>query len=64
MAVRKPSTPRYTAKNPSIPTIEADVGDTVVVNVKNSLGTQSTSLHFHGMYQQGKLTFGFRLALG
>jgi iron transport multicopper oxidase len=33
--------------------IEADVGDTVVVNVKNSLGTQSTSLHFHGMFQQG-----------
>ncbi|KAL1596938.1 hypothetical protein SLS59_007681 [Nothophoma quercina] len=36
-----------------IPMIEADVGDTVVVNVKNSLGTQSTSLHFHGMFQQG-----------
>lgn len=33
--------------------IEADVGDTVVVNVKNSLGTESTSLHFHGMFQQG-----------
>lgn len=33
--------------------IEADVGDTVIVNAKNSLGSQSTSLHFHGMYQQG-----------
>jgi iron transport multicopper oxidase len=33
--------------------IEADVGDTVVVNAKNSLGTQSTSLHFHGMLQKG-----------
>ncbi|KAF2713503.1 multicopper oxidase, partial [Pleomassaria siparia CBS 279.74] len=33
------------------PTIEADVGDTIVVNTFNSLGNQSTSLHFHGMYQ-------------
>jgi iron transport multicopper oxidase len=33
--------------------IEANLGDTVVVNVHNSLGNQSTSLHFHGMYQQG-----------
>lgn len=37
----------------SIPMIEADVGDTIVVNAKNSLGSQSTSLHFHGMAQQG-----------
>jgi iron transport multicopper oxidase len=36
-----------------IPTIEADVGDTVVVNVANYLGNQSTSLHFHGMFQNG-----------
>jgi iron transport multicopper oxidase len=36
-----------------IPIIEADVGDTVSVTVRNSLGTQSTSLHFHGMYQKG-----------
>lgn len=33
--------------------IEANVGDTVVVTAKNSLGTQSTSLHFHGMFQSG-----------
>jgi FtsP/CotA-like multicopper oxidase with cupredoxin domain len=37
----------------SIPTIEADVGDTVVVHATNSLGSQSTSLHFHGMFEQG-----------
>ncbi|KAF2637314.1 multicopper oxidase 1 [Massarina eburnea CBS 473.64] len=36
-----------------IPTIEANVGDTVVVNVQNNLGNETTSLHFHGMYQQG-----------
>ena len=36
-----------------IPTIEVDVGDRVIVNVKNDLGNQSTSLHFHGLYQNG-----------
>lgn len=34
-----------------IPQITANVGDQVVVNVLNSLGNQSTSLHFHGLYQ-------------
>ncbi|OCK79663.1 multicopper oxidase [Lepidopterella palustris CBS 459.81] len=36
-----------------IPTIEANEGDTIVVNAKNSLGNETTSLHFHGMSQQG-----------
>ncbi|KAI1136757.1 multicopper oxidase [Hypoxylon sp. FL0543] len=36
-----------------IPRIEADVGDTVVVHTTNNLGNQSTSLHFHGIYQNG-----------
>jgi iron transport multicopper oxidase len=36
-----------------IPTIEADVGDTISVTVRNSLGNETTSLHFHGMYQKG-----------
>ncbi|CAN8103463.1 unnamed protein product [Discula destructiva] len=36
-----------------IPTITADVGDRVIVNVMNSLGNQSTSLHFHGLFQNG-----------
>ncbi|ORY02655.1 laccase-2 precursor [Clohesyomyces aquaticus] len=36
-----------------IPTIEANEGDTVVVKAKNSLGNETTSLHFHGMYQKG-----------
>ncbi|KAF2787450.1 multicopper oxidase [Melanomma pulvis-pyrius CBS 109.77] len=36
-----------------IPTIEVDLGDTVVVHAKNSLCNQTTSLHFHGMAQKG-----------
>lgn len=36
-----------------IPHITADVGDRVIVNVVNELGNQSTSLHFHGLYQNG-----------
>jgi iron transport multicopper oxidase len=35
------------------PTITANLGDTVVVNVVNSLGNQSTSLHFHGLFMNG-----------
>ncbi|PSN75263.1 hypothetical protein BS50DRAFT_36444 [Corynespora cassiicola Philippines] len=38
------------------PTIEANVNDTIVVNLRNSLGNESTSLHFHGMWQQGSGT--------
>ncbi|KAK5106527.1 hypothetical protein LTS08_000646 [Lithohypha guttulata] len=29
------------------------VGDVVVINVHNSLGNQSTSLHFHGLFMNG-----------
>lgn len=36
-----------------IPPIVATKGDQVIVNVKNSLGNESTSLHFHGLYQNG-----------
>lgn len=36
-----------------IPRIEANVGDTVIVNAKNSMGNRTTSLHFHGLYQNG-----------
>ncbi|MCJ1433270.1 hypothetical protein MMC27_002629 [Xylographa pallens] len=35
------------------PTLNANVGDTVVVHVNNQLGNQSTSLHWHGLFQQG-----------
>ncbi|KAH8804527.1 iron transport multicopper oxidase FET3 [Xylogone sp. PMI_703] len=35
------------------PSIEASVGDIVVVQVTNNLGNQSTSLHFHGLDQKG-----------
>ena len=36
-----------------IPYITATVGDRVVVNVLNQLGNERTSLHFHGLYQNG-----------
>jgi iron transport multicopper oxidase len=33
--------------------IVATKGDQVIVNVKNSLGNESTSLHFHGLFMNG-----------
>ncbi|KAH7157021.1 Cupredoxin [Dactylonectria macrodidyma] len=36
-----------------IPTIEASIGDQVIVHAHNNLGNQSTSLHFHGLYMNG-----------
>ncbi|KAL6705643.1 hypothetical protein ACN47E_006590 [Coniothyrium glycines] len=36
-----------------IPPIVATKGDQVIVKVKNSLGNESTSLHFHGLYMNG-----------
>jgi iron transport multicopper oxidase len=36
-----------------LPIIRVDVGDRLIVNVLNSLGNQSTSLHFHGLFQNG-----------
>lgn len=33
------------------PTIEATKGDTVVVNVNNKLGNETTGIHFHGINQ-------------
>lgn len=38
------------------PPINANIGDRVVVKVNNMLGNESTSLHFHGLYQQGSAT--------
>ena len=35
------------------PPITANVGDQVVINVKNKLGNETTSIHFHGLFQQG-----------
>ena len=35
------------------PPIEVTVGDTVVVQLTNQLGTESTGLHFHGLNQIG-----------
>lgn len=36
-----------------IPQIEANIGDNIVINVRNDLGNQSTSLHFHGLFMNG-----------
>ena len=36
-----------------IPRIEVDVGDRLIVNMKNSLGNASATIHFHGLYQNG-----------
>jgi iron transport multicopper oxidase len=33
------------------PTIEASVGDTVIVNLFNKLGNETVGLHFHGINQ-------------
>ncbi len=35
------------------PSIAVNVGDTVKINVYNGLGNESTSIHFHGIFQTG-----------
>lgn len=36
-----------------LPAIEVDKGDRLIVNVHNGLPHHNTSMHFHGMYQNG-----------
>ncbi|KAH0565751.1 hypothetical protein GP486_000848 [Trichoglossum hirsutum] len=36
-----------------LPYLTATVGDRIIVNVFNQLGNQSTSVHFHGIFQNG-----------
>ncbi|CAH0023446.1 unnamed protein product [Clonostachys rhizophaga] len=36
-----------------LPVIEVNKGDRLVVNMYNGLGGKSSSIHFHGMYQNG-----------
>ena len=36
-----------------IPQIRAQVGDQIIINAHNGLGNASTSLHFHGLFQNG-----------
>lgn len=36
-----------------IPMIKVTKGDTVIINVENGLGNQTTTLHFHGLYMNG-----------
>jgi iron transport multicopper oxidase len=35
------------------PQVEASVGDKIIVNVCNNLGNQSTTVHWHGIRQNG-----------
>ncbi|KAI0025244.1 multicopper oxidase [Xylariomycetidae sp. FL0641] len=37
-----------------VPQLRAAVGDTLVVHLRNQLGNQSTSLHFHGLSMRGR----------
>lgn len=36
-----------------LPLVQVDRGDRIVVNARNDLGNQTTSLHFHGLYMNG-----------
>ena len=36
-----------------IPTLEVTLGDRVIINMFNGLGDEDTSLHFHGIFQNG-----------
>lgn len=38
-----------------IPEIRSSVGDRIVINMTNSLGNQSTALHFHGLFMKDKV---------
>ena len=35
------------------PTINVDKGDEVVVHIHNNLGNETTTMHWHGLYQRG-----------
>ncbi|KAK8153972.1 conidial pigment biosynthesis oxidase Abr1/brown 1 [Phyllosticta citrichinensis] len=35
------------------PPLEVDVNDTIIANVRNSLGNETTGIHWHGMWQRG-----------
>ncbi|KAF2436801.1 hypothetical protein EJ08DRAFT_623128 [Tothia fuscella] len=35
------------------PLVEANLGDTIIMNVKNRLGNETTSIHPHGIFQKG-----------
>lgn len=35
------------------PTLHANVGERLTININNQLGNETTSLHFHGLFQNG-----------
>jgi hypothetical protein len=43
----------------SCPVIEGTLGDTVIINITNCLGTQSTGVYFHGINQNGSQIMGW-----
>ena len=36
-----------------VPVVEVDKGDRVIINMYNGLEDQNTSIHFHGLFQNG-----------
>lgn len=36
-----------------LPVVEVDKGDRLIVNMYNGLGDKNTSIHWHGLYQNG-----------
>lgn len=36
-----------------LPLIQVSVGDRLILNVRNDLGDANTSIHFHGLFQNG-----------
>ena len=36
-----------------VPAIQANVGEQITVHLTNKLGNETTSLHFHGLFQNG-----------
>ncbi|KAF2465184.1 putative multicopperoxidase [Lindgomyces ingoldianus] len=38
-----------------LPKVEANVGDTIVVHATNSLGNETTGIHWHGQFQTGSV---------
>jgi FtsP/CotA-like multicopper oxidase with cupredoxin domain len=49
---RLPVSPVLTAEQFPGPLIQANLGDTIVVNVINSISNWSTTMHWHGILQQ------------
>lgn len=47
-----------------IPQVRVNKGDTLVANVNNQLGNESTSIHWHGIYQNGTTNMDGAIGVG